>query len=150
MTPTWFTEERIEALEVEAASWVGTPFAANSSAKGLGVSCHTLAGALYAAVGWGDILIPDVAISHARFGENSLADPFFDAMAERFTQLPHDSEILPGDALGFRIGRIVHRLGTALRNGRFIHALEGLGATVSTTEDATYRSRLTTIWRPAP
>jgi cell wall-associated NlpC family hydrolase len=150
MTPTWFTEERIEALEVEAASWVGTPFAANSSAKGLGVSCHTLAGALYAAVGWGDILIPDVAISHARFGENSLADPFFDSMAERFTQLPHDSEILPGDVLGFRIGRIVHHLGTALRNGRFIHALEGLGATVSTTEDATYRSRLTTIWRPAP
>jgi cell wall-associated NlpC family hydrolase len=129
---------------------VGTPFAANSSAKGLGVSCHTLAGALYAAVGWGDILIPDVAISHARFGENSLADPFFDSMAERFTQLPHDSEILPGDVLGFRIGRIVHHLGTALRNGRFIHALEGLGATVSTTEDATYRSRLTTIWRPAP
>jgi cell wall-associated NlpC family hydrolase len=150
MTPTWFTEERIEALEVEAASWVGTPFAANSSAKGLGVSCHTLAGALYAAVGWGDILIPDVAISHGRFGENSLADPFFNAMAERFTQLPHDSEILPGDVLGFRIGRIVHHLGTALRNGRFIHALEGLGATVSTTEDATYRSRLTTIWRPAP
>jgi cell wall-associated NlpC family hydrolase len=150
MTPTWFTEERIEALEVEAASWVGTPFAANSSAKGLGVSCHTLAGALYAAVGWGDILIPDVAISHARFGENSLADPFFDSMAERFTQLPHDSKILPGDVLGFRIGRIVHHLGTALRNGRFIHALEGLGATVSTTEDATYRSRLTTIWRPTP
>ena len=69
MTPTWFTEERIDALEAEAATWVGTPFAANSSAKGLGVSCHTLAGALYAAVGWGDILIPDVAISHARFGE---------------------------------------------------------------------------------
>jgi len=150
MTPTWFTEERIDALEVEAATWVGTPFAANSSAKGLGVSCHTLAGALYAAVGWGDILIPDVAISHARFGENSLADSFFDAMAERFTQLPHDSKILPGDVLGFRIGRIVHHLGTALRNGRFIHSLEGLGTTVSTTEDATYRSRLTTIWRPAP
>jgi cell wall-associated NlpC family hydrolase len=150
MTPTWFTEKRINALEAEAATWVGTPFAANSSAKGLGVSCHTLAGALYAAVGWGDILIPDVAISHARFGENSLADPFFEAMAERFTQLPHDSDILPGDVLGFRIGRIVHHLGTALRNGRFIHALEGLGATVSTTEDATYRSRLTTIWRPAP
>jgi cell wall-associated NlpC family hydrolase len=150
MTPTWFNEQRIDALEAEAATWVGTPFAANSSAKGLGVSCHTLAGALYAAVGWGDILIPDVAISHARFGENSLADPFFESMAERFTQLPHDSEILPGDVLGFRIGRIVHHLGTALRNGRFIHALEGLGATVSTTEDATYRSRLTTIWRPTP
>jgi cell wall-associated NlpC family hydrolase len=150
MTPTWFTEERIDALEAEAATWVGTPFAANSSAKGLGVSCHTLAGALYAAVGWGDILIPDVAISHARFGENSLADPFFEAMAERFTQIPRDSKILPGDVLGFKIGRIVHHLGTALRNGRFIHALEGLGATVSTTEDATYRSRLTTIWRPAP
>jgi cell wall-associated NlpC family hydrolase len=150
MTPTWFNEERINALEAEAATWVGTPFAANSSAKGLGVSCHTLAGALYAAVGWGDILIPQVAMSHARFGENSLADPFFKAMAERFTQLPHDSEILPGDVLGFRIGRIVHHLGTALRNGRFIHSLEGLGTTVSTIEDATYRSRLTTIWRPAP
>jgi cell wall-associated NlpC family hydrolase len=150
MTSTWFNEERINALEVEAATWVGTPFAANSSAKGLGVSCHTLAGALYAAVGWGDIDIPEVAISHARFGENSLANPFFEAMAERFTQLPHDSKILPGDVLGFRIGRIVHHLGTALRNGRFIHALEGLGTTISTTEDATYRSRLTTIWRPTP
>ena len=150
MTSTWFNEERIDALEAEATTWVGTPFAANSSTKGLGVSCHTLAGALYAAVGWGDIAIPEIPISHARFGQDSFADPFFEAMAERFTQLPHDSEILPGDVLGFRIGRIVHHLGVALRNGRFIHALEGIGATVSTTEDATYRSRLTTIWRPSP
>ena len=150
MTLTWFNEERIDALEAEATTWVGTPFAANSSAKGLGVSCHTLAGALYAAVGWGDIAIPEIPISHARFGQDSFADPFFEAMAERFTQLPHDSEILPGDVLGFRIGRIVHHLGVALPNGRFIHALEGIGATVSTTEDATYRSRLTTIWRPTP
>ena len=150
MTSTWFNEERIDALEAEAATWVGTPFAANSSAKGLGVSCHTLAGALYAAVGWGEIAIPEIPISHARFGQDSFADPFFEAIAERFTELPHDSEILPGDVLGFRIGRIVHHLGVALRNGRFIHALEGIGATVSTTEDATYRSRLTTIWRPTP
>jgi cell wall-associated NlpC family hydrolase len=150
MTPTWFNEQRIDALEVEAATWVGTPFAANSSAKGLGVSCHTLAGALYAAVGWGEIHIPEVAISHARFGENSLADPFFESMAERFTQIPRNSEILPGDVLGFRIGRIVHHLGVTLRNGRFLHALEGLGTTVSNIEDATYRSRLTTIWRPTP
>ncbi|MBV5334090.1 hypothetical protein JZU57_02435, partial [bacterium] len=81
MTPTWFNEERIDALEAEAATWVGTPFAANSSARGLGVSCHTLAGALYAAVGWGDIAIPEIPISHARFGQDSFADPFFEAMA---------------------------------------------------------------------
>jgi cell wall-associated NlpC family hydrolase len=150
MTSTWFTEERIDALEAEATTWVGTPFAANSSAKGLGVSCHTLAGALYAAAGWGEVVIPEVPISHGRFGEDSLANPFFEAMAERFTQLPHDAEVLPGDVLGFRIGRIVHHLGVALRNGRFIHALDGIGTTVSTIEDATYRSRLTTIWRPNP
>ncbi len=147
MTPTWFnTPERIAALESAASSWVGTPFAPNSSAKGKGVSCHTLAGALYAEAGFGQVEVPDVPIAHARFSTTSFVIAFFAARAD-FVEV---RDILPGDVLGFRIGRSVHHIGVALPGGRFSHAIDGIGATLASIDDATWLHRLEHIWRPKP
>ena len=149
MTPTWFTHDRVEALRYQASMWIGTPFAANSSSKGFGVSCQKLAGCLYSACGFNLPEIPDASIVQARFSRVSLVEPWFNSRPE-FVRLDPSSEIMPGDVLGFRIGDIVHHLGVAIEPGRFIHTLEGVGTTIAHVEDATWRSRLVCIWRPKP
>lgn len=144
---SWFnTPERVAALESAAVSWVGTPFAANSSAKGRGVSCHKLAGALYEEAGFGVVEVPDVPIAHARFSTTSFVLAFF-AGRQDFYEV---RDILPGDVLGFRIGKCVHHLGVALTGGRFAHAIDGIGATIASIDDATWLNRLERIWRPKP
>lgn len=144
---TFWTPERLSQLEAEALEWVGTPFGANSSAKGVGVSCQKLAAALYSACGYPDVLdVPDVPMSHARFSTVSFVVDWF-ANRPDFNRL-EGAPIQPGDVLGFRIGHTVHHLGVALSDGRFVHAMDGMGATISLLADATWESRLTYTWRP--
>lgn len=146
MTPSWFnSRDRIEALEKAAASWVGTPFGGNSCAKGDGVSCHTLASALYSEAGRGSFSVPEVPMSHARFSRESLLIRWMDA-SPSFARVTGEP-ILPGDILGFRIGQCVHHVGVALTGGRFIHSIEGIGTTISALDDATWASRHGETWR---
>lgn len=149
MNATWWTSERAEALRIEASTWIGTPFAPNSSSKGRGVSCQKLAGCLYDSCGFALPEIPDASIAQARFSRVSLIEPWFDGRSE-FVRLNPASEILPGDVLGFRIGDIIHHLGVAIEPKRFVHCVEGVGTTFASVEDCTWRSRLVCIWRPKP
>lgn len=149
MIPTWWTPERVELLEAEADRWRGTPFAPNSQSVGQGVSCHTLASALYAAGGFGELDIPNVPIAHARFSTTSFVLAWFAGRAD-FVQVDPFDKLLPGDVLGFAIGKCVHHLGIVLPERRFAHAIEGIGATVATLDDATWTSRLNNAWRPKP
>lgn len=149
MIATWWTPERVVALREEAATWLGTPFAPNSSSKGRGVSCQKLAGCLYAACGFDLPEIPDASISQARFSRVSLVEPWFDSRPE-FERIDAYSVIEAGDVLGFRIGDIVHHLGIAIDHSLFIHTIEGVGTTIAQIEDSTWRSRLVCIWRPKP
>lgn len=146
---TWWTPERVALLTAEAERWRGTPFAANSQSVGLGVSCHTLAGALYQAAGFPDLEIPNVPISHARFSRESIIIPWFNAR-EDFVPVDPFGELLPGDVLAFEIGRCVHHLGVLLEGRQFAHCIEGIGATVAALDDATWISRLNNAWRPKP
>ena len=143
----WWTDERVTRLVAEANSWRGTPFAANSASKGLGVSCHKLAEAMFAACGYPVPLeVPDVPIAHARFSTTSFVTAWF-AAREDFEPVRPTGALFPGDVLGFRIGRCVHHLGVLLPGGQFAHAVDGLGATVGSLADATWYSRLENVWR---
>lgn len=145
---TWWTNDRLAMLDREAREWIGTPFAPNSASKGRGVSCQHLAGELYMACGYPVPLdIPDVPIAHARFSASSFVTAYFDARQD-FAQVPTSGPLLPGDVLGFRIGRCVHHLGTLLHGGQFAHVLEGTGVMLASLSDATWFSRLSNVWRP--
>lgn len=145
---SWWTPERLSILESEAASWIGTPFAANSCSKGFGVSCAKLCGSLYEAAGFGDVNVPDGQTSHARFNSASIITPFFDKNP-RFVSVQVQDRI-PGDVLGFTIGRCVHHMGVLLHAGRFVHSCDHIGAVISNENDATWISRLANVWRPRP
>ena len=72
---SWWTPETLSILEAEAASWVGTPFAANSCSKKFGVSCAKLCGALFSAAGFRPVEVPDGQTSHARDNTTSIIPP---------------------------------------------------------------------------
>lgn len=143
---SWWTPERLEILEAEALTWVGTPFAGNSCSKKFGVSCAKLCGALYESAGFSPIDVPEGPTSHARYNTESIITPFFDGNQAFVSIDPQDR--LPGDVLGFRIGKCVHHMGILLSGGRFIHALDHVGVSISTDQDATWMSRLINVWRP--
>jgi cell wall-associated NlpC family hydrolase len=58
--------------------------------------------------------------------------------------------ILPGDLLGFRVGRCVHHLAIALRAGAIFHVVEPIGAVIGPTIPHRWEKRLERIWRPIP
>jgi cell wall-associated NlpC family hydrolase len=146
------TIERIEGLEQVARSWLGTPFLCNSNTRGPrgGVSCQKLVAEIYRETGACDIQVPEVPMSLANFsrGEGLLMG-FMEGIGDRFVMVPdHTRDVLPGDLLGFRLGRTVHHCGIALPGGRFVHAITRLGTTYGQLTDPTWGSRLEIAWRP--
>lgn len=144
--PSWFnSEERIARLCNEAKSWVGTPFFANGNTKGKGVSCQKLVSEIYRAVGCCDVVVPNVAMAHARFSRSeSLVEKFMDT-CQCFARVDLP---IAGDLLGFRLGKVVHHLGICLGNSFFVHAMEHTGTGLGTISDPTWGTRLASVWRP--
>jgi cell wall-associated NlpC family hydrolase len=152
LSQPWFgVPDRVSALHHEAARWLGTPFVPNSAEPGPrgGVSCQKLVAELYFAVGFAARLpIPDAPMAHWRSNRESLVEQFMAGRAD-FVRLPGDPlAVLPGDMLGFTIGHTIHHSGVALGHLEFIHAIEGLGVTISQLSDPTWFGRLAAIWRP--
>lgn len=146
---SWFhTPERIEALSVSARSWIGTPFFRDSCSKGHGVCCSRLVAAIYRECGFCDIEIPSGSVSHARFARESLVVPFVQSLDQFYEVTPEVK--LPGDLIGIQIGRVVHHLGIVTLGTHFVHALDKVGVTISSTDDATWASRIRYVWRPMP
>ena len=147
----WFnTPERVSALQQEIVRWLGTPFVPNSAERGPrgGVSCQKLVAEIYFAIGFCHRLpIPDVPMAHARANRDSLVEKFM-ALRPEFERMPAFAKVLPGDLLGFRIGKTIHHLGVAIEKSQFVHAVEGLGVVTSQLSDPTWFGRLAAIWRP--
>lgn len=138
--------ERIEALQEAANLWLGTPFGGNSSSIGVGVSCQFLAAALYQEAGFAIDDPPEVPMGYAQFSRVSLLEPWADSHSQ-FESVGPD-EIIIGDLLGFRLGRVVHHCGVVCGDGVFVHAIEGVGVAICPLSDATWRGRLRRVWRP--
>ena len=138
MTTTWFnTPERLSMLRTQASLWIGTPWLPNSCTRGRhgGVSCQMLVSEIYRGCGFCDVRVPEVPMSQARFSDRDLFLPWMAARPE-FAEVP-TAEKMPGDLLGFRLGRIVHHMGVLLGTGgqfeanhstlMFIHSMDHIG-----------------------
>lgn len=147
MTPFFNSEEKSNALESEAASWLGTPFQPNSCVRGHAVCCHMLCSEIYRALGvlGRDEPVPQGRPDHARFHQFSVMEEWLDAHPT-FAKVGNPSL---GDLIGFgdRRGAINH-LGIVLSNNRVIHALRHGGAQLCNLDDATWGSRIKRVWRP--
>ena len=146
MTAFFSIPGRLAALHTAASSWHGTPFFANSCAKGRGVSCQFLAWAIYTEAGVVIASPPEVDMSHAKFSRVSLVEPWVDGQA--VFQPIQLEELEPGDLMGFRIGKVVHHVGVMLGRGVFLNVVDGTTVQNSYLSDNTWRSRLARAWRP--
>lgn len=163
MNDTWFDHgHREQLLEEEAQKWLGTPWAANSAARGErgGVSCHNLPRALYVALAALPADFP-VLVGNPTAALHTNADlfePFLDHRPE-FRRLEAGEPPLPGDLVGLRLGGRtgprehwhVNHLGVHLAGtGRFVHVLSHKRTAVDSLADPTWRQRLLRIWRIKP
>lgn len=151
MIPSFYnTQERIAALEIEARSWVKTPFMENSAAKGLGVSCHFLAAAIYKATKFlpADFDPPRGTARGLRRGPALAMIDFVDAsMGDRFAVVEFDPN--PGDMIVIaEDGRAKH-VGVVLRSRQFVHVLRHTGVMISPLADSTFAD-VVAIRRPRP
>jgi len=160
--PSWFnTPARIAKLDTVAASWLGTRWAQNSQVKGPGggVSCHLGPDAILRECGFPlPFSSPPGPAGWSLHNNDSLIEAFLDSRPEFASLLPLSvpssslpaprPPLLPGDLLGFKVGRCVHHLGLVLQGNNFIHVWRQTGVIRSTLADSTYASRLVRIWRP--
>lgn len=142
--------ERNQRLVEASEGWVGTPFVENSGVRGAGVCCHKLAANVYFDAGWlPRFELPTAPAGWARAQDRSLMEEWLDSEGlQYFTPMALEVEKLPGDLLGFRIGRCVHHLAVMLPGGRVATALEGVGAVILDAPPKPLAKRLARIWRP--
>lgn len=146
---SWFAaRDRLDRLDREARSWLGTPFRANSAIKGPqgGVSCHLYVAKVFEAVGavpaeaW-----PKGSPDRSLAQRTSLVEPFLDSR-EEFVDVT-GQDLLPGDLLGFKIGGATHHLAILLRDREIVHAIRHHGVVVGHLDDPMWARRLTRAWR---
>lgn len=148
--PYFSTLDRVHQLRSEARSWSGTPFHAHGKYKGLGTDCVWVAEGIYRALG----VIPPQDFGWYTVGagshlEASLVAAGVVRSGAFENALPVTiGAVLPGDLLGFKLGRVIHHVGIVLEGTRFIHSIQTVGVTESDLRDPTWSTRLYAIWRP--
>lgn len=147
MQPWCDSVERMEVLEHEARSWLGTPFRANAAVKGAGVCCHLYVAEVLMAVG----AVPRRAFPQADPNYSlsqrvSLVEPFMDAMPG-MVDVPVPGPALPGDVCGYLISGCIHHISLVLRGGVMIHAVRHYGVMESRLDDPMWARRHRRIWR---
>ena len=158
MARSWFNSpERVALLEFRAAKWIGTPFFSNGNTPGPrgGVSCQKLVAEVYRDVQFArrevTERVPSVAMSHGNFSSRDLVEEFMSELKTLFDRVVGPPfEVMAGDLIALRIGRVSHHLGIVLAKRIFIHALPHAGVVLSSLDDGTYSSRLMAAWRPRP
>lgn len=123
MSQSYFSsQDSIAKLLHVVGKWEGTPWAANSAAKGFGVSCHNLPRSVYIECGALADSFPVITGDPAKdkHAKTSRMVEFLDGRPEfrRVREQP-----VPGDLIGIRIYRNVDHLGIVLPNNSFAHVL---------------------------
>lgn len=153
---SWFnTPDRVRALQEAAESWVGTPFVANSRCKGErgGVSCQMLAEQVYKEAGVPiSFSVPSGSMRWSGVSNDSLIARFLTGHNDLLDTIdnPVLSDIVPGDLIGFKVGKCLHHVGVALPGGKFIHCMRGMSTLICPVSDPTFSSRLARLWRIKP
>lgn len=139
--------ETLRARVAEVArSWIGTPFYPHCSIKGVGADCVQCVLAIYQEAG----LIPNdtrLPKYHVGNGEH-LQDSLVIEWIKKFPRFAVEESAKTGSLITLRIGRVSHHVAVMETERHFIHCIRGRGVVRSDLTDATFASRLATIWAP--
>jgi len=154
--PFFRTEERVAHLLFTAELWRGTPWCANSDARGPrgGVSCHNLPRAIYLECGALRESFPKIVgdPNASRHATESAMEKYIDARPEFLRLLPSDlrspiSDLRAGDLLGLRIYNVCDHLGLYLGNGVFVHVLMHKNTDFDMVHTPPWQQRIIAAWR---
>lgn len=149
MNPFFSYREHQTKLLNAAKSWEKTPFVERQGIKQAGVDCVHLIHALIA-VECGfphEFKPPFYNMDETMHQERSPLVEYLDN-SEGLVRGKTDEILLMGDILIFQIGKGPHHGGVMLNEPKFIHALRGLGTTISQLDDSTYAKRFRGFYRP--
>lgn len=136
-----------ESIVEEARSWIGTPFYPHVAIKGVGADCVTFALRVFQGVG----LIPqsESLPKYALDGGSHLpASQVIEWLKACGWFVEISGAPLAGDVVTFRVGKVVHHVGIAITDMKFVHCIRRYGVIESDLRDETWKSRLQTIWTP--
>jgi cell wall-associated NlpC family hydrolase len=150
MHPYFFSDERQQALWVEANRWLGTPFFPHASDQGHGVDCVNLVHEVFVALGAIPRLsLPDYSLDRSRHSCRTQLLEFLlftPALSGRFVMVPPCFS-RPGDILGIRSGHVDHHLALVLPWNKVIHAVEDAGVILTQANDAHLAKRVLYVLR---
>ncbi|HLX68854.1 MAG TPA: hypothetical protein VKV04_04420 [Verrucomicrobiae bacterium] len=157
--PFFNTPDRILRLNLAAAKWRGTPWRPNSSAAGVGVSCHNLPRALYIESQFLPESFPKIESLPATATAENQMEAFLDGRPEFEPLQPFNALTLqPGDLLGLfvpidNVGKrirnsCVNHLGVVLPEGWFIHTLMKKNTDVDLYSVSPWSQIIKAVWRP--
>lgn len=159
--PFFRTADRILRLNLAAGKWRGTPWRPNSSAAGVGVSCHNLPRALYIESHFLPESFPKIeSLPAAATAENQM-EMFLDSRVEFERLVAREGaapNFQPGDLLGLfipmdNVGKrirnsCVNHLGVVLPEGWFIHTLMKKNTDVDLHALPPWSPIIKAVWRP--
>jgi NlpC/P60 family putative phage cell wall peptidase len=136
-----------EAAVAEALTWQGTPFAHLQSCKGVASDCVGLVIGVFKALGCIDPQwFPRPYAQHWHVHKNQ--ELLLETLQEfGFTEKPA-GDLLPGDLLVFRFGRVSSHVGLYVGNGEMVHAYFGLGRAVKQPLAGDFAKRLSHVMQP--
>jgi cell wall-associated NlpC family hydrolase len=148
---------RRNKLCLEAAKWIGTPFAPHAAIRGAGVDCVNLVGQLLTACGHAEKFeMPKYVMDGGKHNRTSQLTDYLDGRAD-FIRVSSKTGVIspakpewtePGDVLCFTLGRSSHHCGMFLHGKTFVHALYGRKVSFASLADKTFERCLTAIYRP--
>jgi hypothetical protein len=162
MTEYFRTPERIERLQLSAELWKGTPWRANSCARGVGIACHNTPRALYIESGALNQAFPVITSTPQAATAANQMEQFIDGRPE-FGRLKGKngellSLLLPGDLVGLfvpidNVGRrlrlrCVNHLGVILPANWFVHTLMKKNTDFDLINVHPWDQTLVAAWRP--
>jgi cell wall-associated NlpC family hydrolase len=130
----------------EALTWVGTPFAPHTKAKGVGCDCVQLALGIYQAAGLipeGEQFPPYRLDVSAHLDQSVVLEWLEDSGYFEIAPAPE-----AGALVAFKFGRVVHHVGVLVGPAEFVHCWKRYGTVKNTLEDPTWSKRLDSVWRP--
>lgn len=146
MTTPFFNDRNTVKLASIARRWEGTPFRPHMAKIGLGVDCVWLAAEIYREAGALDVFDPPTySIDGGHHNDVSKVVAWVE-QSGRFSLVIGQPSA--GDLVCFKIGKTIHHVGVMLDAGRFVHAINRHGVTVSYLAEAAYGKRLAAVYQP--
>lgn len=135
-----FTKDQqrfVNAVNLEAGAWLGTPFAAHQCVLDHGVDCARLCLAVLLGAGL-NVDLTKMPAYHFAAGGAAIRNIVMEyARANQWSVVPL-GESRPGDVVHFRIGNVSHHTGVMIDGNRFVHALARRKVSTADLRDPTY------------